>query len=154
MGYGWRCVNAHNFEPDGGHFTHHPHRSSNNNIYNNIIFIQYYIWTVIDRKGIPINVIIGIVIIVNRRLHNPRNTFWLGIIALNLLTIFHAILRLFFVHEEMGAQQSSGNSTSSADEETSEEGLLCLSFSFLTGKPYTVLLCILLLATLDRYIGI
>ena len=105
-------------------------------------------------KGIPINVIIGVVIIVNRRLHNPRNTFWLGIIALNLLTIFHAILRLFFVHEEMGTQQSSGNSTSSADEETSEEGLLCLSFSFLTGKPYTVLLCILLLATLDRYIGI
>jgi hypothetical protein len=29
----------------------------------------------------------------------------------------------------------------------------CLIFSFMTGKPYTILLVVMLLATLDRYVG-
>ena len=32
-------------------------------------------------------------------------------------------------------------------------GYICLAFSFLTGIPYTILLCVMLLATLDRYVG-
>jgi len=94
-------------------------------------------------------VIIGVVIIVNRRLHSPRNTFWLGIIALNLLTIFMAVLRLLVVHVE--GPQTPVNSTVYGG---NEDGVICLTFSFMTGKPYTILLFILLLATLDRYVGI
>lgn len=86
-------------------------------------------------QGIPINLLIGVVIARNRRLHNPRNTFWLGIIALNLMTMFMAVLKLIVVHL-----------TQPAD-------FTCLIFSFMTGKPYTILLFVMLLATLDRYVG-
>lgn len=91
-------------------------------------------------QGIPINLIIGVVIVRNRRLHNPRNAFWLGIIALNLMTIFQAVLRLLVVHVEVRSDEK-------------DQGVICMFFSFLTGKPYTILLFILLLATLDRYVG-
>jgi hypothetical protein len=86
-------------------------------------------------QGIPINLLIGVVIARNRRLHNPRNTFWLGIIVLNLLTIFMAVLKLLVVHVDDPAH------------------FTCLLFSFMTGKPYTILLFIMLLAILDRYVG-
>ncbi|EFX82082.1 hypothetical protein DAPPUDRAFT_316623 [Daphnia pulex] len=88
-------------------------------------------------QGIPINLLIGVVIARNRRLHNPRNTFWLGIIVLNLLTIFMAVLKLLVVHV--------------ADDPAH---FTCLLFSFMTGKPYTILLFIMLLAILDRYVAI
>ena len=91
-------------------------------------------------QGIPINLLIGIVIVRNRRLHNPRNTFWLGIIALNLLTMFMAVLKLMTVYFAQNKDHKS-------------EELTCLVFSFMTGKPYTILLFIMLLATLDRYVG-
>lgn len=87
-------------------------------------------------QGIPINLLIGVVIARNRRLHNPRNTFWLGIIVLNLLTIFMAVLKLLVVHVDDPAH------------------FTCLLFSFMTGKPYTIVLFIVLLAILDRYVGI
>jgi hypothetical protein len=86
-------------------------------------------------QGIPINLLIGVVIARNRRLHNPRNTFWLGIIVLNLMTMFMAVLKLLVVHVAQTADFS------------------CLVFSFMTGKPYTILLFVMLLATLDRYVG-
>lgn len=86
-------------------------------------------------QGIPINLLIGVVIARNRRLHNPRNTFWLGIIALNLMTMFMAVLKLIVVHLGQPAD------------------FTCLIFSFMTGKPYTILLFVMLLATLDRYVG-
>ena len=88
-------------------------------------------------QGVPINVLIGVVIVRNRRLHNPRNTFWLGIILLNLMTMFMAVLKLLAIHV---ATLDDSDPT-------------CLTFSFLTGKPYTILLFIMLLATLDRYVG-
>lgn len=89
-------------------------------------------------QGVPINLLIGVVIARNRRLHNPRNTFWLGIIFLNLLTMFMAVLKLLTVH------------TANLDDPTD---YTCLVFSLMTGKPYTILLFIMLLATLDRYVG-
>jgi hypothetical protein len=88
-------------------------------------------------QGIPINLLIGVVIARNRRLHNPRNTFWLGIIVLNLLTIFMAVLKLLVVHVDDPAHFT----------------FLLLSFS-MTGKSYTIVLFIMLLAILDRYVGI
>lgn len=87
--------------------------------------------------GIPINLLIGIVIARNRRLHNPRNAFWLGIIAFNLITMLMAVLKLIVVH--VG--------------QTDHDDFTCLIFSFMTGKPYTILLVVMLLATLDRYVG-
>lgn len=90
-------------------------------------------------QGLPINLLIGVVIARNRRLHNPRNTFWLGIIALNLLTMFMAVLKLLTVHF--------------APTDNIHVDYTCLIFSFMTGKPYTILLFIMLLATLDRYVG-
>ena len=86
--------------------------------------------------GIPINLLIGIVIARNRRLHNPRNAFWLGIIAFNLMTMLMAVLKLIVVH--VGP---------------TDHDFTCLIFSFMTGKPYTILLVVMLLATLDRYVG-
>ena len=86
-------------------------------------------------QGIPINLLIGIVIARNRRLHNPRNAFWLGIIAFNLITMLMAVLKLIVVH--VGHH----------------DDFTCLIFSFMTGKPYTILLVVMLLATLDRYVG-
>ncbi len=90
-------------------------------------------------QGLPINLLIGLVIVRNRRLHNPRNTFWLGIIVLNLLTMFMAVLKLLTVHF--------------ASSDNIHVDYSCLVFSFMTGKPYTILLFIMLLATLDRYVG-
>ena len=88
-------------------------------------------------QGLPINLLIAAVILHNRRLHNPRNTFWLGIIALNLVTILMAVLKMATVYLLLV-----------------DGGFICLIFSFLTGIPYTILLFIMLLATLDRYVGI
>ena len=83
-------------------------------------------------QGVPINVLVSVVVARNRRLHNPRNTFWFGITMLNLLTMFMSVLKMLAVH--------SGD-------------YFCLVFTFATGKPYTILLFLLLLATLDRYVG-
>jgi len=59
-----------------------------------------------------------------------------------------AVLRLLVVHVE--GTQTPVNSTVN---DGNEDGAICLTFSFMTGKPYTILLFILLLATLDRYVG-
>ena len=97
-------------------------------------------------QGLPINLLIAAVILYNRRLHNPRNTFWLGIIALNLVTILMAVLKMATVY--LLIDDSSNGRREATD------GFICLIFSFLTGIPYTILLFIMLLATLDRYVGI
>jgi len=97
-------------------------------------------------QGLPINLLIAAVILHNRRLHNPRNTFWLGIIALNLVTILMAVLKMATVY--LLIDDSSNGRREATD------GFICLIFSFLTGIPYTILLFIMLLATLDRYVGI
>jgi hypothetical protein len=100
-------------------------------------------------QGLPINVLIAAVILHNRRLHNPRNTFWLGIIALNLITILMAVLKMATVYLSPSVDISN-----TFDDGADGGGFICLTFSFLTGIPYTILLFIMLLATLDRYIGI
>ena len=84
-------------------------------------------------QGIPVNLLIAVVISSNRRLHNPRNAFWLGIIWLNLLTMIMSVLLLLSVYLP-----------------TDQGGHVCLLFSVTTDKPYTILLFIGFLATLDR----
>lgn len=85
-------------------------------------------------QGIPVNLLIAVVISSNRRLHNPRNAFWLGIIWLNLLTMMMSVLLLLVVY--LPPPQAKD---------------VCLVFSLTTGKPYTILLFLGLLATVDRY---
>ncbi|XP_045032475.1 olfactory receptor 226 [Daphnia magna] len=87
-------------------------------------------------QGLPINLLIGFVIARNRRLHNPRNTFWFGIIVLNILNIFMTVLKMLVVYVAQPGD------------------FTCLFFSSITGKPYTILLFVMLLATLDRYVAI
>ncbi|KZS06607.1 Uncharacterized protein APZ42_029889, partial [Daphnia magna] len=82
-------------------------------------------------QGLPINLLIGFVIARNRRLHNPRNTFWFGIIVLNILNIFMTVLKMLVVYVAQPGD------------------FTCLLFSSMTGKPYTILLFVMLLATLD-----
>ncbi len=89
------------------------------------------------KKGVPINLFIALVFLLNKQLQTPRNTFWVGIIAVNLLTILIAILRLAITYDGKGNDD--------------EDGIICFLFSFLTGKPYTILLFLQLLATMDRY---
>ena len=42
--------------------------------------------------GFPLNAVVAGVIFRQRRLRNPRNTFWLGIIFCNLLALTNAIV--------------------------------------------------------------
>jgi len=96
--------------------------------------VETVLIVVLLSQGIPVNVLIAVVITSNRRLHNPRNTFWLGIIWLNLLTMMMSVLLLLAVY--LPARHAKD---------------FCLVFSLTTGKPYTILLFIGLLATFDRY---
>ena len=74
--------------------------------------------------------------ILNKQLQQtPRNAFWIGIVAINLLTVLIAALRLALTY--FGDDQ--------------DDGIVCFLFSVLTGKPYTLLLFNQYLATLDRY---
>lgn len=84
--------------------------------------------------GIPLNVFVGLVIIRNRRLHNPRNTFWLGSILCHLTALLFALLECLVSR--------------------SPSSVPCFMYSTMIGTSYTVLLINSLLATLDRWAAI
>ncbi|XP_032788920.2 ultraviolet-sensitive opsin isoform X2 [Daphnia magna] len=84
--------------------------------------------------GSPLNVMVANVIIRQRRLRNPRNTFWLGVIFCNLLALTNAIIE-YVAFELMSAQA-------------------CIIFRITAGIPYTLILVNLLLATLDRWVAL
>jgi hypothetical protein len=84
--------------------------------------------------GIPLNVFVGLVIIRNRRLHNPRNIFWLGSILCHLTALLFALLECLVSR--------------------SPSSVPCFMYSTMIGTSYTVLLINSLLATLDRWAAI
>lgn len=70
--------------------------------------------------GFPLNALVACVIFRQRRLRNPRNTFWLGTIVCNLVALTNAIVEYAaFV---------------------SQDPLACFLFSSSAGMPYTVYL--------------
>ena len=84
--------------------------------------------------GVPLNVFVGWVIIRNRRLHNPRNTFWLGSILCHLTALLFALLECLVSR--------------------SPSSVPCFMYSTMIGTSYTMLLINSLLATLDRWAAI
>ncbi|XP_046447839.1 rhodopsin-like [Daphnia pulex] len=84
--------------------------------------------------GSPLNVMVASVIIRQRRLRNPRNTFWLGVIFCNLLAFANAVIE-YIAFEQLNVTA-------------------CLIFRVTAGIPYTLLLVNLLLATLDRWVAL
>ena len=82
--------------------------------------------------GIPLNVFVGAVLICNPSLYSARNTIWIGVIFCNILTLVMGLIEVWAI--------AGGN----------EEA--CLIFTVMMGKPYTMVLANLLLATCDRYV--
>ena len=81
---------------------------------------------------IPMNLLVGYVLLSNQKLHNARNAIWLGIIASNLSVFTINLLHyLSFLHRHY---------------------VICQIISFFYDKPYIVLLINMLLATLDRFV--
>lgn len=69
--------------------------------------------------GYPLNALVLCVIFRQRRLRNPRNTFWLGTIVCNLLALTNAVVEYAaFVQQH---------------------GLACSLFSSTAGMPYMVI---------------
>ena len=87
--------------------------------------------------GLPLNILVACVILRNRRLHNPRNAFWLGNIACHLATLSMGLFEAILV---MNPQQ--------------HPNVFCQIYSLFACSPYTNLLLGLLLATADRWIAI
>lgn len=86
--------------------------------------------------GIPIQLLVAIVILKSRRLHNPRNAFCLGNICCcfsTLLISAYEYLLLFF---------------------RPNTPLFCQLYGLLVGSPYSSLLVTILLATVDRWFAI
>jgi hypothetical protein len=81
---------------------------------------------------VPLNLLVGYVLLSDKELHNTRNAIWLGVIASNLAAFFMDSLQQFVYYRR--------------------SYVACQLFSFLAGKPYVVLLVNLLLATCDRFI--
>lgn len=86
--------------------------------------------------GVPLNLLIAVVIIAQKRLHKPRHIFWLGVIFSNLfaqLVSFNELLVFYLLP---------GNKPA------------CWTFVFLLGIPYATLLLNLLLGSIDRFVAI
>lgn len=88
--------------------------------------------------GLPIHILVAAVILRTRQLHNPRNTFWLGVIACHAATLLMGIYEIL----------------TTVNRRTSKDDVFCRIYSLLVGFPYTSLLVSLLLATADRWIAI
>jgi hypothetical protein len=86
--------------------------------------------------GVPLNLLIAVVIIAQKRLHKPRHIFWLGVIFSNLFA------QLISVNELLVFYILPGNKTA------------CWTFVFLLGIPYATLLLNLLLGSIDRFVAI
>ncbi|KAI9560102.1 hypothetical protein GHT06_014112 [Daphnia sinensis] len=86
--------------------------------------------------GAPLNLLIAVVLIVQRRLHNPRHISWLGVTFSNLFAQSVSVneLIVFYLMPE-------GKTA-------------CWIFSLLVGIPYASLLLNLLLGLIDRFIAI
>lgn len=86
--------------------------------------------------GVPLNLLIAVVIIVQKRLHKPRHIFWLGVIFSNLfaqLVSFNELLVFYLLPDNKP---------------------VCWAFAFLVGIPYANLLLNLLLGSIDRFVAI
>ena len=86
--------------------------------------------------GVPLNLLIAVVIIVQKRLHKPNHIFWLGVIFSNLfaqLVSFNELLVFYLLPDNKPA---------------------CWAFAFLVGLPYANLLLNLLLGSMDRFVAI
>ena len=81
---------------------------------------------------VPLNLFVAFVLLTDKTLHNARNAIWLGVIASNLTVFFMASLKYFIFYQQ--------------------SYIACQLHSFVFGKPYTILLVNLLLATCDRFI--
>ena len=90
-------------------------------------------WVIIA-IGLPLNILVGWVILRNRRLHNPRNAFWLGSIVCHLVTLLMGAFEAILVMKH--------------------PNVFCQMYVLLVGSPYTILLVSLLLATADRWIAL
>lgn len=86
--------------------------------------------------GIPLNLLIASVIIVQRRLHKPRHVFWLGVTFSNLFALLTSLIEFAVFYSNSGSK------------------IMCWIFIILVGIPYGTLLLNLLLGLIDRYIAI
>ena len=86
--------------------------------------------------GIPLNLLIASVIILQRRLHKPRHIFWLGVTFSNLFALLASLAEFAVFYSAPGNQ------------------IMCWIFIVLVGIPYGTLLLNLLLGLLDRYAAI
>lgn len=86
--------------------------------------------------GAPLNLLIAVVIIAQRRLHKPRHIFWLGVTFSNLFAQLVSIneLVVFYLIPENKAT--------------------CWAFFISVGIPYASLLLNLLLGLIDRFVAI
>ena len=86
--------------------------------------------------GIPIQLLVAIVILKSRRLHNPRNAFCLGNIcccfSTLLISAYECLLLIYRPNRP----------------------LFCQLYGLLVGSPYSNLLVTILLATVDRWFAI
>ena len=87
--------------------------------------------------GLPLNILVAWVILQNRRLHNPRNAFWLGSIVCHLATLLMGAFEAILVMNP-----------------TQHPNVFCKMYVLLAGSPYTNLLVSLMLATVDRWIAL
>ena len=87
--------------------------------------------------GLPLNILVAWVILRNRRLHNPRNAFWLGNVVCHLTTLLMGAFEAILV---MNPPQ--------------HPNVFCKMYVLLAGSPHTILLVSLLLATADRWIAL
>ena len=99
-------------------------------------FLATVQWVIIA-IGLPLNILVAWVILRTRKLHNPRNAFWLGNVVCNLVTLL------------MGAFEATVVTWPQQPLD-----IFCRIYSLLVGTPYTNLLVSLLLATADRWIAI
>jgi hypothetical protein len=81
---------------------------------------------------VPLNLLVGYILLFDKELHTARNTIWIGIISSNLAAFFVLSLQHFIFYQQ--------------------NYVACQLFTFLAGKPYVLLLVNLLLATFDRFI--
>ena len=81
---------------------------------------------------VPLNLLVGYILLFDQELRTARNTIWLGIVASNLAAFFVLSLQHFIFYQQ--------------------NYVVCQLLTFMTGKPYVLLLVNLLLATFDRFI--
>ena len=81
---------------------------------------------------VPLNLLVGYILLFDKELRTARNAIWLGIVASNLASFVVLSLQHFIFYQQ--------------------NYVACKLFTFLAGKPYVLLLVNLLLATFDRFI--